>query len=107
MCVLNRPDIEAAEAYFRHALDRNPNYPEALWQLATLTFNEGRYLQSRAFLQRFSETAKLSSESLWLAVRVERELGDTGAAGRYERALIDRFPESVETRQLLEERGGG
>ena len=107
VCVLKRPDADAAEAYFRQALDRNPRYPEALWQLAALSFQEGRYLQSRAFLERFGETSEPSAASLWLAVQVERELGDSSAAGRFEQTLIDRFPESVETRLLLEERGGG
>ena len=49
-----------------------------------------------------------SPAALWLGVRVETALGDTGAAGTYSDRLKSEFPESTETSLLLErERDAG
>jgi len=45
---------------------------------------------------------------LWLGVRIEEALGEPEAAARYAALLKRAFPESVETRKLLErERNAG
>ncbi|NND60172.1 MAG: type IV pilus biogenesis/stability protein PilW [Gammaproteobacteria bacterium] len=100
VCQLKVPNVEKAENYFRQALDLNPRYPDALWQMAQLTYAEGRDFQSRAFLQRLTEVARLSSAALWLGYRVETDMGDDDAAAQYARQLMDMFPESVEAAEL-------
>jgi type IV pilus assembly protein PilF len=101
-------DLPRAEAYLRTALSLDATYPEALLQLADVTFSQGNALQARAFLERHVAAAGASPAALWLGVRVEKSLKDNAAAGRYAQQLKEQFPESVETRQLLEqERGRG
>ncbi len=53
VCMVQKPDNEAAERFFRQALERRSNYPEALLQLCLLKYGQEDYLASRAFLQRF------------------------------------------------------
>ena len=107
VCQRSVPDLAKAEEYFREALRSNPRYGQALWQLADLSFQQQRYLQARAFLQRFMTQSKPTPESLWLGVRVERALGQTELANEYAQTLRRDFPTSVETRALLENEDGG
>lgn len=107
-CALREDDFERGEAHFRRALSINARYADALWQMAQLSFELDRALQSRAFLQRLSDTTRLPANALWLAHRVELKLGDRRAAARYAQSLKTDFPDSRETALLLErERDGG
>ncbi len=53
VCMMQKPDSEVAESYFRAALDRKPDYGEALIQMSLLKHSEGDHLSARAFLQRY------------------------------------------------------
>jgi type IV pilus assembly protein PilF len=97
-----RVDMDKAEAYLRNALAADPGFNQALLQLADISFNRSNYLQSRAFLERFLAAGPATPDALWLGVRVEKALGETAAARAYGERLKREFPESVETRQLLE-----
>ena len=96
-------DLTLAENYLRKGLELNPGYAEALLQLGDVTYQQGNYFQSRAFVERFFAAANPSSQALWLAYRVEQALGDTATAEGYAGQLLRDFPESVETRLLLEQ----
>ena len=102
VCQLKIPDADKAESYFRQALDRNPRYADALWQMARLTHEAGRDFQTRAFLQRLQEVARLSPAALWLGYRIETAMGDERAAGAYADELMRTYPESVEAAELNE-----
>ncbi|RMD71731.1 MAG: type IV pilus biogenesis/stability protein PilW [Gammaproteobacteria bacterium] len=86
LCLFKK-DPAAAEGYFRKALEYDPRQPSALYHLAVLNFEKKRYLKARAYLQRYEEVAPHTRESLWLAERIERALGDEEAAARYHRLL--------------------
>lgn len=108
VCVRNVPAPEKAETYFRQALARNPGFPDALWQMADLSFERGHQLQARAFLERRLGAGEASPEALWLGVRLEHSLGHAGVAKEYAQRLKTEFPTSVQTRYLLElESNGG
>jgi type IV pilus assembly protein PilF len=102
LCLLKIDGREKAERYFRAALEATPSYAPALYQLAKLTFEQGKYLQSRAFMQRYAQSTDHSSQSLWLSYRIERHLGNRGAAEAFASQLKDRFPDSQEATKLLE-----
>lgn len=102
VCRLKVPDAASAEDYFRKALEINPRYPDALWQMARLTHQAGRDFQTRAFLQRLSEVARLSAAALWLGYRVETALGGDKAAAEYADQLMQAYPESIEAAELNE-----
>lgn len=103
-CLLQQGDRERAETRFRQALQINPKLPPTLLQMARLSFDLDRALAARGYLQRYAEVASHTPASLWLGVRIERSLGDRLALGRYEQQLQREFPDSQETRQLLESR---
>ncbi len=96
-------DRAKAEHYFRSALQINGKLPESLYQMALLSYEQQKYPAARAYLQRYSEAAQHSSRSLWLGIRVERELGDKNSLASYSLLLKGKFPESEETKLLLQE----
>jgi type IV pilus assembly protein PilF len=103
-----RFDLALAEDYLRKALAADPGYKGALLQLADVSFGRSNYLQSRAFLERFLAASPATPDALWLGVRIERALGGAAAARGYADRLKREFPESSETRLLLEsERNAG
>ena len=102
LCALRRPDHTLAEKHFRAALQRNPRFAPALLRMGEISFDGQHYLQARAYLQRYSEVAQPTAESLWLGVRTERKLGDRDAASSYALRLRSNFPDSEQTRLLLE-----
>lgn len=103
LCALERPDPAKAEDYLRTALRFNARSPAALYAMAELKFNQREHLGARAFLQRYFDAAPATPASLWLGVRVERELGDAATAGRYAARLQQDFPHAHET-ELLQRR---
>ena len=99
-CALGAERVEEAEGHFRKALQANPRVAPALYQMAKITFDTGRPLPARGYLSRYAEVAKHTPASLWLAIRVEQELGDLDALSSYELLLLNTFPDSDEARQL-------
>ncbi|MGE0113357.1 MAG: type IV pilus biogenesis/stability protein PilW [Steroidobacteraceae bacterium] len=101
-CALDAGRNVNAEEHFRRALSLRPNFAAALLQMAELEFNAGNYLPSRGFLERFQQVSKPTAASLWLLVRVEYALGNSGLSADYARRLKEDFPTSLETKALLE-----
>lgn len=102
LCALRAGNRDRAETHFRAALQRNPKFAPALLRMGEISYDKELYLQSRAYLQRYGEVAPPTAESLWLGVRAERKLGDRDAAASYALRLRSRFPDSEQTRALLE-----
>lgn len=96
VCMRSKPDIDAAERYFREALGVDPSFAEALIQLADLKMESGNLLSARAFLQRLLSASKPTAESLMLGWRIETALGDERAAAEYADMIVEQFPESRE-----------
>jgi len=101
-CALKIPDMDRAGAYFRAALAQSPGYGPALYQLARIAFQQGNYIQARAFMQRYAQSAKPTAGSLWLSYQIERHLGHRADAERLAMQLKDNFPDSREAVHLLE-----
>lgn len=102
VCALRKPDKVKAEAHFRKALQLNPKLPTSLYHMAKLSFDEGNHIKTRAYLQRYREVAQPRPETLWLGIQNERILGDKDTVASYSLLLKSRFPDSEETRLLIE-----
>jgi type IV pilus assembly protein PilF len=98
VCMMQKPDHELAESYFRQALARKPNYG---LQLSVLKFSTEDYLGARAFLQRYLSANVPSAGVLYLGVRIEEELGDDRARTDFSNQILRDFPESTEARSIL------
>lgn len=105
ICAKQDKDLEQAEIHFRSALKKDPYMSPALYQMADLSHSLKRNLPARAYLERFTQAARHNAKSLWLAVKVEKALGDVDAEASYALRLKNNFPDSQETRLLLESEG--
>jgi type IV pilus assembly protein PilF len=103
-CLLRSGDQAGAEQYFRNALDLNPRLPSALIQMADIKYQHEDYLAARGYFQRYTEVTRHTPRSLWLGIRIERELGDKNAVSSYALLLRSNFPNSEEA-QLLQQAG--
>jgi len=99
-CLLKKPDDKKAEAYFRRALKFNRNEPEALLQLAKLSYKSNRLLTARGFMRRYQDAGRKTAVSLYLALRIENAMGNKRAAIKYARQLQQQFPTSTEASRV-------
>lgn len=107
VCALKESNAKKAEDYFRQALDKNPRFAPALYEMARLTYEQHNYAQTRDYLGRYEKAAGHNAHTLWLAVQTETELGNRSAAGSYALQLKHKYPDSREAAQLSEmERNG-
>lgn len=102
MCMGEKPDYAASEAFFREALERRAEYPDALLQLCLLKYREQDYLVSRAFLQRFMSVSETTAGVLYLAAQIEEKLGNDRGRTEYVNQLLRDFPESDQAKRVLE-----
>lgn len=102
LCALTQKDPKSAETHFRSALTRNPKFAPALYEMADLSYEHHNYLSARGYLQRYLDVTKPTPQSLWLGIRVERQLGNQNAVSSYSMLLKNKFPDSEETRALIE-----
>jgi type IV pilus assembly protein PilF len=101
-CALTAGDLKVAEDNFRRSLAIRPRFGEALFQMADLEYRQTEYMSARAFLQRYLEVGRTSPVSLWLAVRIERGLGNKAQAQHYAQRLKTEYPSAAQTKELLE-----
>lgn len=95
-CSLKNKDQAQAEAYFGKALQSNPKFPDALFEMANLQYSQRKYAQANGYLQKFERHGNHIAASLWLAVRVARALGQRDAEASYSLLLKNKFPDSEE-----------
>jgi type IV pilus assembly protein PilF len=102
MCARAAGDDAAALQYFERALATQPSQPQALFHLADLAFRRGEIPAAKGYLTRLSRAVpSLNAEVLWLALRIERRLGDREAEASYGLQLRRNFPNSREAQALL------
>jgi type IV pilus assembly protein PilF len=101
VCSLRVDKLQDAEQFFQRALRLEPNDPTALLQMGQIRYRQGNMDEARRYALRYNRMVPPTAESLWLAVRVERKLGDRTAEAGYANQLRRRFPGSREY-QLLQ-----
>lgn len=100
VCMRQKGDKDAAIRYFKKSLSRNPKFPQALYAMSEQSLLRSKYLSARGYLQRYLDVSSHSPKTLWLGIRLERELGDKDAVSSYSMLLKRKYPESEETGKL-------
>jgi len=102
LCSQKAGNVKDAEEFLQRALLVQPGLPQALLGLAELSFTNGDYAAAKKHFTGFSErTDSLTAEQLWLAVRIERKVGDRNSEASYTMQLRKRFPDARETQLLM------
>ena len=68
--------MKDAEEFFERALKFEPDEPVALLSLGQIRYRQGSVGEARKLVARYNKVTTPSAESLWLALRVERRLGE-------------------------------
>ena len=90
-----------AEDFYQRALTVRPGLPQALLGMAQLNFAKEDYGVARRYFNDYAaKNDNLTAEELWLAVRIERQLGDRNSVASYSMKLRNLFPDSKEARLL-------
>ncbi len=100
VCALRGGDSAAAKDFFQRALLVRPDQPQALLQMAEISFTENNFAAAQGYLRRYAQVAPATAEILWLALRVERKLNNPLAEASYAQQLRKNFPESKEAAAL-------
>jgi type IV pilus assembly protein PilF len=101
LCLMKKQALVKAESYFREALKIEPKRPASLYQMAIISYQSGRALAARGFMQRFFQLGSEDTpEVLLLAVKIERALKNKNEEASYALRLRARFPTSPEAQQL-------
>ena len=103
LCSMKASNVKDAEEFLQKALTVQPNMTDALFGLAKLNLNNGDYAGAKSYFLLFkrNSTTPLTAENLWLAVRIERKLGDKAAENTYAVQLRKNFPDARETQLML------
>jgi len=96
VCSLKMKDERSAERYFSQAFQADPGYPATSANLAKLYFDRQDYERARFYIGRVTKADVLSADVLWLAIRVERKIGDRAAEASLATQLRRRHPNSSE-----------
>ena len=99
-CSLRANNVKDAEDYFQRALKLDPDEPTSLLQLGKICYRQGNIAEARRMLARHMKLASPNAEALWLAVRIERRMGERVAEQSYANQLRRRFPGSPEYQSL-------
>ena len=99
-CAQEAGKPEAAEDYFRQALEKNPGIAPALLAMAELSFKRGDAAGAAQYLNRHLKNARPTPRALALGVQIEKQAGDRDRQASYELILRNQFPDSPETGRL-------
>nr|QLG20390.1 type IV pilus biogenesis protein PilF [uncultured bacterium]QLG20603.1 type IV pilus biogenesis protein PilF [uncultured bacterium] len=103
ICAIRMKDDKAAAAYLLEALRLAPENTQAMYWLADMDYRQGNYLEARRWLSGIEKLQELDATLTWLALRIERKLGNREAEARLAMQLRKRFANSPEQRLLSQE----
>ena len=101
LCSLKHNEHDATD-YLERALRSAPDNLQALLTLASVKYRNGQLEAARALIGRFNKLVEPTAESLWLALRIERKLGDRPSENALAAQLRRRFSGSGEYQDLLQ-----
>jgi type IV pilus assembly protein PilF len=86
-----------AEAALMRAYELEPANPSAGINLAEVLYQRQAYDRARFYIGRVNDVAtSVNAQTLWLATRIERKLGQDSGVRLYGERLRERFPQSPE-----------
>jgi type IV pilus assembly protein PilF len=96
ICSLRLKDQAAAEKFFSQAFQLNPGNPSTNANLAKIYYEQGDYERARFYIGRVMKAEVTSADVLWLAIKIERKLGDRAAETNLVAQLRRKHPGSPE-----------
>lgn len=96
VCSLILKNNAAAESYFTQAFRFEPNNISVNTNLARISYEHGDLERAHFYIDRVIKADVLTTEVLWLGIKIERKRGDRSAEVSLVTQLRRRFPDSAE-----------
>lgn len=101
VCQARAGNWAEAEASLARSFQLDPANPATAFSLAEVLYQRGEYDRARFYVRRINAQAEQSNaQSLWLATRIERRMGNMPGVQDFARQLRERFPDSAEVKRL-------
>jgi type IV pilus assembly protein PilF len=101
ICAMGANDDARAAGYFERALSADAANADAHSLLAGIYYRQNRYEEAMQQLGQLEKLTDLGAQSVWLAIRAERKLGDREAEARYISILRRKFKDSPEYQKYV------
>lgn len=101
LCMLDAENLEKAETWLREALRVNPQFANSYLHMADLMHRRQRMTVADAYYQRFENYGTDTAESLYLGMKINRDMSRPATAERYAQKLLSDFPGSQEAGEYL------
>lgn len=101
VCLARNGRWADAERSIARSFELDPANPATAFALAEVLYQRGEYERARFYVRRInSQPEQSNAQSLWLAARVERRIGNMAGVEELGRQLRERFPDSPEATRL-------
>lgn len=102
-CALKAGDLDGAANYLQTAIRLGGDGAvNARVQLANLTYRRANFEEARRLITEVLKVMEpASADALWLALRIERKLGNRNAESSFAAQLRSRYPNSQEYQEFL------
>ena len=85
-----------AESSLIKSYEYDASNPVTGFNLANLLFQRSDFIRAQFYIRRLNNSDLANAESLWLGIKVERQLSNPGAMSQLATQLEKRFPQSPE-----------
>jgi type IV pilus assembly protein PilF len=97
VCQAFAGELGDADATLSRAYELDPTNPLAGTNLSEVLFKRGEFERARFYIRRVNALPNVTNaQTLWLAARIERKLGNEQGALEFGNQLRNRFPDSRE-----------
>jgi type IV pilus assembly protein PilF len=96
ICLLRSGDLRQAEANFLRAFELDASNPIATFNLANLLYKRGDLVRAQFYIRRLNNNDYVNAESLWLATKIEKKMGNAQGVIQLADRLKKQFPTSRE-----------
>ena len=104
MCALKLDDPSRAEDYFVNAIMADQNNVPALYRLAEIKYRANNLYDAKRFVVAVLSKVQDDAAPVWLALRVERKLGNRQAEQDFATQLRHKFPGTPEYQAMIQGR---
>ena len=102
MCAVQIKDYKLAETQLTQAMQLDGANTLELFWLAEAVYRQARPAEARQWITQLEQSLELPPEATWLALRIERKLGNRDGEARYTARLKRVFPTAPETQKMMQ-----
>ncbi len=97
LCQLRAGQRSEAEASLLKSYEFDAGNPVTGYNLANLLYQNKDFVRARFYIRRINNSELANAETLWLGIKVEKQLGNEENLTQLATQLEKRFPQSAET----------